>query len=169
VRVLAFQSGAHDASAAAFNDCQLVAAVQEARLRREKGRGRDIPWLAIDEVLQIAGWSRYDVDAIAAIRGVFRLHYFGFPLARDIYSTLRRHLGHARLERDLASVSERTGIADSHRLFRSELFLAQNGFRADTKLHFVNHHEAHALAALFYTDWDDALIYTADGIGDNVS
>ena len=25
---------------------------------------------------------------------------------------------------------------------------------------FVNHHEAHALAALFFTDWDDALIYT---------
>jgi carbamoyltransferase len=169
VRVLAFQSGAHDASDAAFNDYQLVAAVQEERLRREKGCGRDIPWLAIDEVLQIAGWSRYDVDAIAAIRGVFPLHYFRLPPARDIYCTLRRHLGHARLERDLASLSERTGIADSHRLFRSELFLAQNGFRANTKLHFVNHHEAHALAALFYTDWDDALIDTADGIGDNVS
>ena len=26
-----------------------------------------------------------------------------------------------------------------------------------------------ALAALFHTDWDDALIYTADGIGDNIS
>ena len=64
---------------------------------------------------------------------------------------------------------ERTGIADSHQLFRDELFLAQAGFRAETKLHFVNHHEAHGLAALFYTDWDDALIYTADGIGDNVS
>ena len=169
MRVLAFQSGAHDASAAAFDDYQLVAAVQEERLRREKGWGHDIPWLAIDEVLHIAGWSRYDVDAIAAIRGAFPLHYFRFPLARDIYYALRSHLGHGRLVRDLASVSERTGIADSHQLFRGELFLAQNGFRAKTKLHFVNHHEAHGLAALFYTDWDDALIYTADGIGDNVS
>ena len=34
---------------------------------------------------------------------------------------------------------------------------------------FANHHAAHALAALFYTDWDDALVYTADGIGDNIS
>jgi len=169
VRVLAFQSGAHDASAAAFEDYRLVAAVQEERLRREKGWGRAVPWLAIDEVLQIAGWSRYDVDAIAAIRGAFPLHYFRFPLMRDIYYALRNHLGYARLERDLASVSERTGIADSHRLFRSDLFLNQNGFRANAKLHFVNHHEAHGLAALFYTDWDDALIYTADGIGDNVS
>jgi len=169
VRVLAFQSGAHDAAAAAFEDYELIAAVQEERLRREKGWGRDIPWLAIDEVLRIAGWSRYDVQAIAAIRGAFPLHYFRFPLARDIYYALRNHLGYGRLERDLASVSERTGITDSHKLFRSDLFLAQNGFRPNAKLHFVNHHEAHGLAALFYTDWDDALIYTADGIGDNVS
>jgi carbamoyltransferase len=36
-------------------------------------------------------------------------------------------------------------------------------------MHFANHHEAHGLAALFYTEWDDALVYTADGVGDNVS
>ena len=36
-------------------------------------------------------------------------------------------------------------------------------------IHFANHHESHALAALFYTDWNDALVYTSDGIGDNVS
>jgi hypothetical protein len=30
----------------------------------------------------------------------------------------------------------------------------------------VNHHHAHALAALFYTDWT---IYSAEGIGDHVS
>ena len=37
------------------------------------------------------------------------------------------------------------------------------------RIHFANHHESHALAALFFTDWDDALVYTSDGIGDNVS
>src|SRR6185437_16677999 len=57
VRILSFQSGLHDASAAAFEDYRLVAAVQEERLRREKGWGDDVPWLAIDEVLRIAGWS----------------------------------------------------------------------------------------------------------------
>ena len=34
---------------------------------------------------------------------------------------------------------------------------------------FFNHHFAHALGALFHTDWQDALIYTADGMGDLVS
>ena len=46
---------------------------------------------------------------------------------------------------------------------------SDNSFRPDTQMHFVNHHEAHALAALFFTDLDDALVYTSDGIGDNVS
>ena len=36
MKILSFQSGLHDASAAAFEDYRLVAAVQEERLRREK-------------------------------------------------------------------------------------------------------------------------------------
>jgi carbamoyltransferase len=168
VRILSFQSGLHDASAAAFEDYRLVAAVQEERLRREKGWGNDVPWLAIDEVLRIAGWARNEVDVIAAIRGVFPLHYFSFPLSRDVYYTVRKHLGRERLHRDLSHAINRSG-GDADHLFRADRFLVENGFRADSQLHFVNHHEAHALAALFFTDWDDALIYTADGTGDNVS
>jgi len=168
VKILSFQSGLHDASAAAFEDYRLVAAVQEERLRREKGWGDDVPWLAIDEVLRIAGWARNEVDVIAAIRGVFQLHYFSFSLSRDLYYTVRKHIGRERLNRDLSHAMIRSGL-DERQLFRTDRFLAENGFRDDVKLHFVNHHEAHALAALFFTDWDDALIYTADGVGDNVS
>jgi hypothetical protein len=58
VRILSFQSGLHDGSAAAFEDYRLVAVVREERLQREKGWGNDVPWLAIDEVLRIAGWTR---------------------------------------------------------------------------------------------------------------
>ena len=36
MRILTFQSGLHDASAAAFDDYEVVAAVQEERLRRQK-------------------------------------------------------------------------------------------------------------------------------------
>jgi carbamoyltransferase len=168
VRILSFQSGPHDASAAAFEDYRLIAAVQEERLRCEKSWGGDVPWLAIDEVLRIAGWSRFDVDAIALIRGIFPAHYLRFPLWRDLYYTARQSAGRERLSRDIAMLSARTG-KKSEQLFGADRFIAENGFRPETDLRFVNHHEAHALAALFYTDWDDALVYTADGIGDNVS
>jgi carbamoyltransferase len=168
VRILTFQSGLHDGSAAAFEDYQLVAAVAEERLRREKGWGDDVPWLAVDEVLRIAGWKRRDIDVLALIRGIFPLRYFRFPLTRDWYYRARKALGYERIKRDLSHAAIRSGTAPE-RLFRHELFLAENGFRADAKVHFVNHHEAHALAALFHTDWDEGLIYTADGTGDNVS
>src|ERR1044071_1270800 len=107
MRILAFQSGLHDASAAAFDDYRLIAAVQEERLRREKGWGNDVPWLAIDEVLRIAGWSRHDVDAIAAIRGTFPLRYFRFSPARELYYATRKALGRERTHRDLSHVSTR--------------------------------------------------------------
>ena len=69
MRILAIHAGMHDSSAAAFDDYELVAAVSEERLTRVKGSGEKVPWLAIDEVLRIAGWSRNDVDAIAMTRG----------------------------------------------------------------------------------------------------
>jgi carbamoyltransferase len=169
MRILAFQSGLHDASAAVFEDYRLVAAVMEERLRREKGWGDDVPWLAIDEVLRIAGWSRWEVDAIATIRGIFPLHYFRFSPLRDLYYTARKSLGRERFNRDISHACTANGTSDAYKLFRTDRFLAENAFRPNTRLFFANHHAAHALAALFYTDWDDALIYTADGIGDNIS
>jgi carbamoyltransferase len=169
MRILAFQSGLHDASAAVFENYRLIAAVSEERLRREKGWGDDVPWLAIDEVLRIAGWSRFDVDAIATIRGIFPLHYFRFSPMRELYYTAKKTLGRERLNRDISHACTANGTSDATTLFRADRFLAENAFRPDTKLFFANHHEAHALAALFHTDWDDALIYTADGIGDNIS
>jgi carbamoyltransferase len=169
MRILAFQSTPHDAAAAIFDDYRLIAAVQEERLRRQKAWGSDVPWLAIDEVLRIAGWSRWDVDAIATIRGCFPLHYFHLSPLRDCSYAIKRYFGRERTSRDLALFCTRFGTSDTHSLFRADRFLAENAFRPDIKLYFANHHAAHAYAALFHTDWDKALVYTADGIGDNIS
>jgi carbamoyltransferase len=169
LRILAIQAGVHDSSAAAFDDYRLIAAASEERFTRVKGQGETVPWLAIDEVLRIAGWRRNDVDAIATTRGYYPTHYEKFSLWRDLHYTTQRWRGRERRYRDLAVLCNRFGVVDTHQLFRTADFLKDNSFRADTQFHFVNHHEAHALAALFYTDWDDALIYTSDGVGDNVS
>jgi carbamoyltransferase len=169
MRILAFCSGTHDAAAAAFDDYELVAVVQEERLRREKGWGGGIPWLAIDEVLRIADWSRTDVDVIAQTRGTYPTQYLRFPLSRDLYYTARRWAGKERARREINLLHERMGEADSYALFRSDRFLEENAFRPDAGIHFADHHEAHALTALFHTDWDEALLYTADGVGDNIS
>jgi carbamoyltransferase len=169
MRILAIHAGIHDASTATFDDYNLVAAVSEERLTRIKGYGQSVPWLGIDEVLRIAGWSRSDVDAIALTRGFHPTYHLRVPLWRELRYAFERARGTGRDYRDLAILSRRFGTTDTAKIFHGERFLRDNAFRADTKIHFANHHEAHALAALFYTDWDDALVYTSDGIGDNVS
>jgi carbamoyltransferase len=166
---LAVVAGVHDASAAALDDYQLIAAAAEERFTRVKGQGQSLPWLAIDEVLRIAGWRRNDVDVIATSRGWFPTVYERFPLWRELYYSFKRWRGREPSHRELAVLCHRFGITDTHQLIRGARFLSDNAFRPDTQIHFANHHEAHALSALFYTDWDDALIYTSDGVGDNVS
>src|SRR5882724_1937536 len=169
MRILAIHAGIHDASTAAFDDYNLVAAVSEERLTRIKGYGQSVPWLGIDEVLRIAGWTRQDVDAIALTRGFHPTYHLRVQWWRELRYALERARGTGRDYRDLAILSRRFGTADTATIFHSERFLRDSAFRPDTKIHFANHHESHALAALFYTDWDNALVYTSDGIGDNVS
>lgn len=47
--------------------------------------------------------------------------------------------------------------------------LALYGLPKTVRQFFANHHLNHALPSLFFTDWDDALLYTADGAGDTVN
>ena len=169
MRILAFHPGAHDASAAAFDGYRLIAVVSEERLNRIKGWGDAIPWLVVDEVLRIAGWTRRDVDAIASTRAFYPAGYVRAPLYREIDHALRRWRGKEPGLREMWRECQRQRTTDTTKVFARDRFLVHNGFRADARYHFANHHEAHALPALFFTDWHDALVFTADGIGDNVS
>src|ERR1700758_4631162 len=154
MRILGISSSTHDAAASAFQDYRLLPCAEEERFRRQKGWGADVPWLAIDEVLQIAGWSRNDVDVIAQIRGAYPSQYLRFPLHRDLYYTAQRCWGNEHRKRELGILHFHTGEPDSYKLFRAERFLDENAFRPDTRVYFADHHEAHALGALFHTDWE---------------
>ena len=169
MRILAFHPGCHDSSAALFSDYKLLAAVDEERLTRRKGSGDGVPWLAMDEVLRIGGCSRSDVDAIVATRSFFPWQYLRYPFHKELDYRFRHWLGRDQKLRDLMVHCQLRHTADAKSVFRTGAFLDDHGFRPDTLFQFANHHEAHALASLFYTDWDDALLYTADGVGDNVS
>ncbi len=161
-------SGTHDASACLCDDYRLIAAVAEERLTRIKADGGRVPDRAIDEVLAIAGLGRRDVDVVALGRGPLPWRWYRhWRGARRIEGLAREALGRAKpksMERELA----RLGHADSAAIFDARRFLAEAGFRPDAGLRFFNHHLAHALPALFHTAWDAALLYTADGGGDNV-
>jgi carbamoyltransferase len=166
--ILGLHSGYHDACACLFDDYCLKASVAQERLTRRKSDGGRIPIEAIAECLEIAGKAAGDIDMIALSHAAFPARYYThLGGGRALERAARQVLGKEKqktMERELP----RAGTADARTIFDAPLFLADHGFRPDTKVYFYNHHLAHALPALFHTDWDEALLYTADGGGDNV-
>lgn len=166
--ILGFNPGFHDSSAALYDDYRLVAAISLERLTRRKSDGGGIPEPCFDEVLAIAGLGRREVDAVVITRTAIPWRYYThFRGGRFLEGRVRQALGRAKLK-DMSLELRRSGRHDAEDIFAAATFLADYGFRPDAEVRFCNHHLSHALPALFYTDWDEALLYTGDGGGDNV-
>jgi carbamoyltransferase len=166
--ILCMHTGIHDAAVAIFEDYSLRAAVALERLTRHKNDGRSYPDACIDEVLGIVGAARKDVDAIGWSR---------CELPTPYYKTIRgvrwlREQYRARVEKNtrrfMLAELRRNHTPRTDDVFDVARFKTASGFRDDAVTFFYNHHEAHALPALFYTSWDDALLVTADAGGDSV-
>jgi carbamoyltransferase len=166
--LLGIHSGYHDACAALYDDYRLLAAVAQERLTRRKIDGGRVPIESIEECLAIAGRKKHEVDGIALGRGAFPARYYThLTSGRWIEREVRAILGKEKMK-SMERECVRAGRSDSEAMFDRKSFLADHGFRPDCTLRFFNHHLAHALPTLFHTDWDEALLYTSDGGGDNV-
>jgi carbamoyltransferase len=161
--IVGLHAGYHDCGAVVFEDYTLKAAVQLERLTRIKGDGSEFPYRCIDEVLSIVGAKHNDVDAVAVSRMYFPNYVFKAPWWWYPYRTYIRRKPVRGLATEIRSSRARTpeDVIDPSRALQ---FIRLPEAQA---IHFYDHHEAHALPALFYTDWDDALLVTADGAGDN--
>ncbi|HEY2110118.1 MAG TPA: carbamoyltransferase N-terminal domain-containing protein, partial [Dongiaceae bacterium] len=166
--LLGVYSGNHDACACLHDDYRLLSAVALERLTRVKIDGNRIPVEAIDECLAIAGRRPAEVDAVMLGRGAFPQRYFThFTGRKRLSAGIRRVTGREK-NKYMEAESVRHRRSDSLAMFDRPAFLADFGFRPETHLGFFNHHRAHAFPTLFHTDWPEALLYTADGGGDNM-
>ena len=167
--VIGIHAGFHDSSAVLFEDYRLKAAVQLERLTRVKGDASVFPHACVDEVLAIAGAHRRDVDAVSISRMFFPLETFrpapGLPML------WRGYRQHVRKKSDLGLASEirRLCARSPEQVMDVGATLRFLDLPKAKAIHFYDHHEAHALPALFYTDWETALLVTADFQGDMVS
>ena len=163
--IVGLHAGFHDSSAVVFEDYTFKAAVQLERLTRIKGDASEFPYRCIDEVLSIVGAKPGDVAAVAISRMYFPNAAFKAPWWWNAYRTYIRRKPVRGLATEIRTARARTpeDVIDPRRALQ---FVRLPEAQA---IHFYDHHEAHALPALFYTDWDDALLVTADGAGDNVS
>lgn len=166
--ILAVHNGPHDAVAAVLVDYDLKAAVQLERLTRVKSDG-GYPDLSIDETLGMVGATRRDVDVLAVSRSDYPVKYFRhFHGLRWLREQWRTHVEGKTL-RWIPRETLRAGKPRVEDFFDVAAMRRDVGLRDDVAVHFYNHHCAHALPTLFYTEWDDALLVTSDGGGDTVN
>ena len=166
--ILGLFSGYHDASACLTDDYRLVAAVAQERMTRRKSDGGRLPVEAMEEVFRVAGAAKRDVGAVVLGRGPFPMRYYThLPPGRRIERAARALAGREK-QKSMERECVRYRRTDSEAMFDAARFLSDMGLPPGIPVRFFNHHMAHALPSLFHTDWDDALLYTSDGGGDNV-
>jgi len=162
--ILGIHTG-HDAGAALFKNQQLVAFCKEERLSRIKNHGGVFALAAIDEVLRIAGIERQQIDVLAMTRIKIPLSAYKRTSrpAKDFVDRLRDGSRLRNLYREMYRLRtlDESSVVDLPAL-RKALQL-----RPDTEIDFVNHHKAHILGSVMYTDWQTGLYLSFDGGGDH--
>ena len=141
-----------DASAAAIMDGRLVAAAEEERFSRVKHTA-GFPTQALRYVVESVGASPRDIDVLA--------------VARDPWARIMRKAWHAlkmpAVARDRLSVQTyfaSIGVEAAHALGANENALT---------VARVEHHRAHLASSFLVSPFDEAALFSIDGLGDFAS
>lgn len=135
----------HDAACCLLQDGLLTCAVQEERLSRRKHEP-DLPHRAFRYCLERGGITIADLDCLA---------YYESPVKK--------------LERQLwqfADVLTRERMLRLWQGVRRPEAEIRNGLGYDGPIEYVEHHEAHAASAFYYSGFLEAAILTVDGVGE---
>ena len=151
VNILGIGGYSHDSAAALVVDGELVAAVAEERLNRQKNAG-GVPRQAVDYCLSVAGLTRDDIDHIGCymnpwLRMGRRLPYRCTQLLRSpLYSSA--YMGYELVH-------------------NAQYVYGMRGLRGrNTRLHFMEHHPAHAASAFLVSPFAEAALLSIDYIGE---
>ena len=165
-------ASSHDASACVFIGGALAAAVSQERITRRKNDGCRLPLEAMAHALEGARVAPRDIDAVALMHSFFPERYFRREsLAKEIEARLvrtrRRGVGEERqlnVNDLLKRIAPRAEPIDGY--FRRDAFLAGLGLRPDARVRFYDHHATHAMAAAWYSGYEDCAVLTIDGVGE---
>src|SRR5947207_1019824 len=145
----------HDSSACIVRDVELLFAVAEERLSRQKHDAR-FPYLAIEACLKFAGARANEVDEVCfgwqtagpVYRHDLKLYATGgWPLSYLNFLNSSRHF--------VSMWHQESGAAPYRRIFGE----------GKTRFRFVDHHLAHAISAYAFSGFGDAAVVVMDGRG----
>lgn len=154
--VLGLNCHAHDSAAALLQDGKVVFASTEERFSRIK-KDRSFPRLTIEAALDHAGIGFGDLDAIA-----FGWNRPGMAPLHTIRSSMegKLPLTHgwtvAQLYHLASELRHGGGVSPLRARF---------GPVDDSKIYFIDHHDAHAWSTYALSGFDDALVLVVDGWG----
>ena len=156
--ILGISAFYHDSAACILKNGEIIAAAQEERFTRKKHDPR-YPHNAIEFVLKYANLKLSEVDQIV----FFEKPFLKFERLLETYV--------AFAPKGFISFAKAMPLWIKEKLFQKNLLfnkLKQHDekYKSDKNIFFSDHHLSHAASAFFPSPFDEAVILTADGVGE---
>ena len=156
--ILGISAFYHDSAACILVDGKVIAAAQEERFTRKK-HDPNYPHNAIEFVLKFANLKLSEVDQIV----FFEKPFLKFERLLETYV--------AFAPRGFVSFAKAMPIWIKEKLFQKNLLFNKlkehdQNYKSDENIFFSDHHLSHAASAFFPSPFKEAVILTADGVGE---
>ena len=156
--ILGISAFYHDSAACILKDGKIIAAAQEERFTRKK-HDPSYPYNAIEFVLKFANLELNEVDKIV----FFEKPFLKFERLLETYV--------AFAPKGFVSFAKAMPLWIKEKLFQKNLLFNKlkthdEKYKTDENIFFSDHHLSHAASAFFPSPFKEAVILTADGVGE---
>ena len=156
--ILGISAFYHDSAACLLKDGKIIAAAQEERFTRKK-HDSGYPHNAVEFVLDYGNLKLSEVDQIV----FFEKPFLKFERLLETYV--------AFAPRGFVSFAKAMPIWIKEKLFQKNLIFNKlkahdKNYKSDQNIFFSDHHLSHAASAFFPSPFKEAVILTADGVGE---
>ncbi len=156
--ILGISAFYHDSAACILKDGKIIAAAQEERFTRKK-HDPNYPHNAIEFVLKYANLKLSEVDKIV----FFEKPFLKFERLLETYV--------AFAPRGFISFAKAMPLWIKEKLFQKNLLFNKlkehdENYKSDQNIYFSDHHLSHAASAFFPSPYNEAVVLTADGVGE---
>ena len=157
-KILGISAFYHDSAAALIIDGKIVAAAQEERFTRKK-HDSSYPFHAVEFVLKFSGFKLSEIDHVV----FYEKPFLKFERLLETYVALAPS-GFKQFTKSMPAWLR-------EKLFQKNLLMKllnqhDKNFKDEKKIYFSEHHLSHAASAFYPSPFDEAIILTADGVGE---
>ncbi|MDC2970140.1 carbamoyltransferase [Candidatus Pelagibacter sp.] len=156
--ILGISAFYHDSAACLLKNGKIIAAAQEERFSRKKHDSR-YPHHAVEFVLNYSNMKLSEIDQIV----FFEKPFLKFERLLETYV--------AFAPRGFISFAKAMPLWIKEKLFQKNLLFSKlkqhdENFKSDKNIFFSDHHLSHAASAFFPSPFEEAIVLTADGVGE---